>query len=247
MGDTNLCQGSATRMIGNTFAKPVVFTNSDVRFSVVEQRQEVGIDTGEILIELEGRNTAPAVLAAAIYLPQKDLEAIMLVAPSDDVAPDADRFRTSVQKGLEGVNVEKLVTFDLTSPHGETAYGYIQLSDKPNGGPVALKRFVEKPGADHAAESRNLADAWVFLLKTYSGYAHVNVGSAVEVTFRELAETIAEAVGYEAELFLDTAKSDGARRKLMHSSRLHEMDWDRARSRKVEIVGTYEDWVKAEK
>lgn len=76
----------------------------------------------------------------------------------------------------------------------------------------------------------DLADALVFLLKEYSGYEQINVGSGVEVTIRELAETIAKVVGYEARLTFDATKPDGTPRKLMDSSRLHALGWNNARS-----------------
>lgn len=75
----------------------------------------------------------------------------------------------------------------------------------------------------------DLADALVFLLKEYSGYEHVNVGSGVEVSIRELAETIARVVGYDAELVFDSTKPDGTPRKLMDSRRLLEMGWNNVR------------------
>lgn len=85
----------------------------------------------------------------------------------------------------------------------------------------------------------DLADALVFLLKTYSGHDHVNVGSGVEVSIRELAETIAKVVGYEAELVFDSTKPDGTPRKLMDSSRLQAMGWNNARSLEEGIRHTY--------
>ena len=85
----------------------------------------------------------------------------------------------------------------------------------------------------------DLADALVFLLKEYSGYEHVNVGSGVEVTIKELAETIAEVVGYDARLIWDTSKPDGTPRKLMDSARLKEMGWDNVRTLKNGIDQTY--------
>jgi len=87
----------------------------------------------------------------------------------------------------------------------------------------------------------DLADALVFLLKEYSGHEHVNVGSGVEVSIRDLAETIAEVVGYEAELVFDTTKPDGTPRKLMDSSRLHRLGWNNARPLKDGIAQTYAD------
>jgi GDP-L-fucose synthase len=88
----------------------------------------------------------------------------------------------------------------------------------------------------------DLADALVFLLKEYSGHDHVNCGSGIEVTIRELTETIAEVVGFDAALIWDTEKPDGAPRKLMDSSRLHAMGWNNVRSLKDGISSTYENW-----
>ena len=90
----------------------------------------------------------------------------------------------------------------------------------------------------------DLADALVFLLKEYSGYDHVNVGSGSEVTIRELAETIAKVVGYEAELVFDATKPDGTPRKLMDSGRLHAMGWNRVRSLEEGIADAYADFLR---
>ena len=169
VGEQSLFQGSALRMTGAEFARPVVITNSDFRFIVTEQLQEVGIDPGAILIEPEGRNTAPAVLAAALYLAKQDPDAIMLVAPSDHVVPDTTAFQEAVAKGISAVENGQLVTFGITPTHAETAYGYLELSVAPSGGPVPLKRFVEKPNATRAEEMVKagsfLWNAGIFLFK----------------------------------------------------------------------------------
>ena len=89
----------------------------------------------------------------------------------------------------------------------------------------------------------DLADALVFLLRNYSGDDHINVGAGVEVTIKELAETIAEVVGYDAALTWDTTKPDGTPRKLMDSSRLHALGWNNARDLKEGIAQTYADWI----
>ena len=89
----------------------------------------------------------------------------------------------------------------------------------------------------------DLADALVFLLKHYSEYEHINVGSSSEVTIKGLAETIAKVVGYEAELVFDPSKPDGTPRKLMDSSRLHELGWNNVRSLEDGIASTYEHWL----
>lgn len=71
----------------------------------------------------------------------------------------------------------------------------------------------------------DLADAVVFLMKTYSDEEHVNVGAGYDVTIREVAELIARAVGVEASLRFDATKPDGMPRKLLDSSKLLAMGW----------------------
>ena len=90
--------------------------------------------------------------------------------------------------------------------------------------------------------SDDLADALVFLLQHYSEYEHINVGSGVEVTIRELAETIASVVGYEATLRFDASKPDGTPRKLMDSSRLKHLGWSDARPLEDGIAHAYTAW-----
>lgn len=158
VGEETLFQASARRLSGSTsglsFAAPMVLTNSDFRFIVAEQLQEIGIDPGAIMIEPEGRNTAPAVLAAALRAHSENPDAVLLVAPSDGVIPDTEAFHAAVLRGLEAVAEGQLVTFGITPTHPETAYGYLELASAPDstGTPVPLKQFVEKPNAARASE-----------------------------------------------------------------------------------------------
>lgn len=152
VGEHSLFQACAQRMTGNdgtlTYAPPAILTNSDFRFIVTEQLHEIGIDPGPVMIEPDGRNTAPAVLAAALYLAERDPDAILLVAPSDHVVPDAEAFRAAVATGVAAIEARgDLITFGITPDHPETGYGYLQLSVRPDGSGAAvpLTRFVEKP------------------------------------------------------------------------------------------------------
>ncbi len=185
MGEETLFQGSAKRLTSGSsisFAPPVVLTNSDFRFIATEQLAEVGIDAGAVLIEPEGRNTAPAVLAAALYIAERDPDAIILVAPSDQVIPDKEAFHSAVEEGLLAVTKGQLVTFGITPERAETGYGYLELPEKPNGdGAVPLTSFVEKPDAKRAAEmiaaGNFLWNAGIFLfsvstiIKAFETYA----------------------------------------------------------------------------
>ena len=151
VGAQTLFQASASRMSGSDFAAPVIVTGSDFRFIVTEQLQSAGIDPGAILIEPEGRNTAPAILAAACHIAASDPDGLMLVAPSDHVVPDADAFSAAVQAGVAAAQAGQLITFGITPDRAETGYGYLKLADAPDGTkPVKLDRFVEKPDAETA-------------------------------------------------------------------------------------------------
>jgi len=170
IGDDSLFQASAKRLSGTDFAAPMVLTNSDFRFIVTEQLAEAGIDPGAILIEPEGRNTAPAILAAALWVAKSDPEALMLVAPSDHVIPDAKAFHAVLEIGAEVANAGRLVTFGITPTHPETGYGWLELDSAPDSDAARdLIRFVEKPDAENAQimldQGRFLWNAGIFLFK----------------------------------------------------------------------------------
>ncbi|WP_428514417.1 mannose-1-phosphate guanylyltransferase/mannose-6-phosphate isomerase [Roseovarius sp.] len=165
-----LFQRTAQRLSGQDYAAPLVITASDFRFIVAEQLHDVGIDPGTIMLEPEGRNTAPAILAAALYLSKQDSDALMLVAPCDHAVNDAEAFRATVQAGVPAALKGDLVTFGITPSYAETGYGYLQLAAEPDGAnPVALSRFVEKPDAARAAEmvadGRHLWNGGIFLFR----------------------------------------------------------------------------------
>lgn len=87
----------------------------------------------------------------------------------------------------------------------------------------------------------DLADGLVFLLKSYSGDTHVNVGSGLEYSIRELAETIAKVVGFKGEFVFDSSKADGTPRKLMDSAAIHAMGWKAKTSLEAGLKSAY-DW-----
>ncbi|SPF81786.1 mannose-1-phosphate guanylyltransferase/mannose-6-phosphate isomerase [Pseudoprimorskyibacter insulae] len=156
MGDESLFQASARRLSGEGFAAPVVLTGDPFRFIVTEQLAQIEMGPSGILIEPEGRNTAPAILAAALWLAaQKGDDALMLVAPSDHVIPDAEAFRATVAAAAPRAKAGDLVTFGITPDRPETGYGYLELAagaDATAAEPQSLARFVEKPDAERAAE-----------------------------------------------------------------------------------------------
>ncbi|WP_225207525.1 GDP-L-fucose synthase [Novosphingobium huizhouense] len=85
----------------------------------------------------------------------------------------------------------------------------------------------------------DLADACVFLLKTYSGESHVNVGSGTDIAIADLAELVCRVVGFEGEVTKDTSKPDGTPRKLMDGGMLARMGWTASISLEDGVEGAY--------
>jgi len=198
-GGQSLFQATTQRLATDGYAAPTIITASDFRFIVTEQLTEVGIDPGAILIEPEGRNTAPAVLAATLYLSAKHPDALLLVAPSDHVIPNSAAFRAAVEAGRAAAEAGDLVTFGIVPDHAETGYGYLELSEpSEDGRAVKLKQFVEKPNKTDAqsmlASGKFLWNAGIFL---FSAKAIIK---AFETHSADLLPPVRKA--------LDTAKPD---------------------------------------
>lgn len=90
----------------------------------------------------------------------------------------------------------------------------------------------------------DLADACLFLMENYSGNETVNVGSGIEVTIKELAETIKETVGFKGEVVFDPSKLDGTPRKLLDTSKLNAMGWKAKTGLREGIRLAYKDFIK---
>ncbi|MBC7735809.1 MAG: mannose-1-phosphate guanylyltransferase/mannose-6-phosphate isomerase [Candidatus Saccharibacteria bacterium] len=172
-GDESLFQASARRFVAPDFAAPVVVSGSDFRFIVTDQLAAVGVRPQAILIEPEGRNTAAAVLAAALAVDAHDPGALMLVAPSDHVIPDAMRFRAAVAAAVDTALSGQLGTFGIKPDRAETGYGWLELDHSATDFapvPQPLKGFVEKPDMERAeamlADGKHLWNAGIFLFTT---------------------------------------------------------------------------------
>ena len=88
----------------------------------------------------------------------------------------------------------------------------------------------------------DLADAAVFLMKTYDSEAIVNVGTGEDVTIAELAQTIARITGYPGRLVFDSSKPDGTPRKLLDVARVHGLGWKARIPLEEGITGTYRSY-----
>lgn len=172
-GDESLYQASARRLSCAGFAAPAIVTAADFRFIVMEQLAALEIAPADILIEPSAKNTAAAICAAALAIDARAPGALMLVAPSDHVVPDAARFRAAVQAAAPAAEAGQLVTFGIRPDRPETGFGWLKLSaPTPDFAPVPqpLRSFVEKPDLAKAeallADGMHLWNAGIFLFST---------------------------------------------------------------------------------
>jgi mannose-1-phosphate guanylyltransferase/mannose-1-phosphate guanylyltransferase/mannose-6-phosphate isomerase len=168
LGDQSLFQASALRLSGPGYAAPLVLTTSDFRFIVAEQLSGSDINPSVVLIEPEGRGTAPAILAAALWLEKTSPDEMMLVAPSDHLVLDVDAFQAAVALGEKAARAGQLVNFGIQPTRAETGYAYLELDGSvADPGPIRLKSYVEKPDTVTAetmlSDGNFLWDAGVYL------------------------------------------------------------------------------------
>jgi GDP-L-fucose synthase len=90
----------------------------------------------------------------------------------------------------------------------------------------------------------DLASACVHIMNTYDDAMHVNIGTGVDVSIKEVAQTIKEIVGYEGEIIFDISKPDGAPRKLLDVSKINTLGWKATTTLQDGIKKTYEDFLK---
>ena len=122
--------------------------------------------------------------------------------------------------------------------------------------PALVRRFHEarEAGDDSVTvwgtgtarrEFLHVADACLFLMDRYSEAGHVNVGTGVDLTIRELAETVRDLVHPEGELVFDTSRPDGMPRKVLDVSRLTDLGWTATTSLAEGLADTYRWYLEA--
>lgn len=145
VGDDTLLQATWRRVAPLSSAAPLVVANEDHRFLVAEQLRVIGAPRARIVLEPVGRNTAPAIAAAALIASADGGDPLLLVLPSDHVVRDADAFRAAVRAASPAAEAGALVTFGIVPQAPETGFGYIQA--EAGDGVRKVLRFVEKPDA----------------------------------------------------------------------------------------------------
>ena len=140
-------------LFGEKALSPIVVANDDHRFLVAEQCRALGVTPQSLILEPEGRNTAPAIAIAAMASRVTGADPILLVLPSDHLFAKPAAFIQAVQDALPSALAGQLVTFGIVPHYAETGYGYIRAKTAMRANEtVPVAEFVEKPNTQKAQE-----------------------------------------------------------------------------------------------
>ncbi|RTO96264.1 mannose-1-phosphate guanylyltransferase/mannose-6-phosphate isomerase [Enterobacter hormaechei] len=154
----SMLQETISRLDGLECGDPLIVCNEKHRFLVAEQLQQIGKLSNNIILEPEGKNTAPAIALASLAAKQlfNRHEHILLVLAADHVINDSEILINSIVESRELAIQGKLVTFGIMPTCAETGYGYIKRGSKQellNGMTLEsykVAAFVEKPSKETA-------------------------------------------------------------------------------------------------
>lgn len=134
----------------DNLADPIIVCNADHRFLVAEQCQQIDIKNPTILLEPVGRNTAPAIAAAALQSLKTSDDTVLLVLSADHVIQDIDAFHEAINIASNQAQEGKLATFGIVPTDANTGYGFIKSSKNNTDGVYKVEEFVEKPDLETA-------------------------------------------------------------------------------------------------
>ena len=132
----------------------MIVCNQEHRFLVAEQMRNCGVGNATIMLEPVGRNSAPAITAAAIVVAETDPDAVIWMMAADAVIDRDDALMAALDRAMVAARAGRIVTFGMKPHRAETAYGYIEVGEELKDAPGvhAVARFLEKPNATLAAE-----------------------------------------------------------------------------------------------
>lgn len=146
VGDNTMLQETILRLNGlDNLSNPIIVCNADHRFLVAEQCQQIDFKEPTILLEPVGRNTAPAIAAAAIQSLKDSENSVLLVLSADHVIQDVDAFHKAIIIANKQAQRGKLATFGIVPTDANTGYGYIKTSIDNSNFAHRVEEFVEKP------------------------------------------------------------------------------------------------------
>lgn len=131
-------------------AAPIVVANEEHEVSVLRSLRDAGIEDATLILEPVGRNTAPAVAAAAMLALETNADPLLLVLPADHAISNREAFAEAVAEAARVASDGFLVTFGVTPTSPETGYGYIRAGHPVSGRLLQVAEFREKPDVETA-------------------------------------------------------------------------------------------------
>ena len=191
VSDHTMLQETALRAVGPGFGPPIVVCNQEHRFLIAEQMRGAGISGAQIVLEPVGRNSAPAITAAALLAPSPD--SVLWLMPADHAIDDGAALSRALAVAAAAARAGRVVTFGMQPRRAETAYGYIEvgeaLADAP--GVHTVAGFVEKPDAARAEAlvrtGRHLWNSGMFVFTARTLLAEMRAHAPEVVTAVTLA------------------------------------------------------------
>ena len=159
---------------------PIIICNEDHRFIVAEQMREINIKPKSILLEPFGRNTAPAIVLAALKSSEKGEDPTLLILSADHKIEDTHQFLSVISKASKYCDEGKIVTFGVVPTSPEIGYGYINASVPLESELKAypIENFIEKPNLQTAEEllkdKKNYWNSGIFMAKSSTLIAEAN-------------------------------------------------------------------------
>ena len=173
--DKSLLQQTQERISSfEGLSDPIIICNEEHRFLVAEQMRSIGIKPRAIILETEGKNTAPAIALGALKVLEEDeKDSLLLILSADHIIKNLGVFKKAIEEGCKYAEENNLVTFGIVPTHPETGYGYIEseilLNKKENSG-SRIKKFIEKPNQELAEKLFNSKkftwNSGMFIFKT---------------------------------------------------------------------------------
>ena len=146
VGDNTMLQDTILRLNGlDSLTDPIIVCNADHRFLVAEQCQQIDIKNPTLLLEPVGRNTAPAIAAAALQSLKYLDGSMLLVLSADHVIQDVEAVHKAIDIASQQAQSRKLITFGIVPTDTNTGYGYIKSAEESSNGAYKVEEFVEKP------------------------------------------------------------------------------------------------------
>ena len=157
VNETTLFQDTILRL-PECVSDPLIICNEDHRFLAAEQLREINKKTKGIILEPEGKNTAPAIALAALKFINIGEDPILLVLSADHLIKNVKAFHQSITIANELAENDKLITFGIVPDKVETGYGYIEANIKNTDTYYSIKSFKEKPSQKNAKKYLDSGD-----------------------------------------------------------------------------------------